>query len=362
MSKLNEGDVMEGIFAICLAELFASDAGTINKGNINKWRRQIDPSIFRNGRAEIVVREFKDGRPQDQIKVTLIVRLKYESTNMAFGPNYTLLYEKSSDIGNIDRKIDNLITFTKTHYRTLIQKTKDSYLKNNKSDKVDIVINADGIAGESSGGDVKGDLEVAVTMNGQKQMDRTLSFSLKSGSKTLANLSPFNGMMDILGRFGVKLPNETKYKKVLGEQLVQARTPAEKQLKVNTIKELYDETLGSLKDASTGKDFKNNAFELFKSMTFGSDLANVIDVDKTKIKEITVDYINELQKNTTSIIVVESGKGSTKTLKFQPVPGNDYLFQLRFKKRVEGSGDSFQIKELKFYVEAGPAAYAPKEK
>jgi len=38
------------------------------------------------------------------------------------------------------------------------------------------------------------------------------------------------------------------------------------------------------------------------------------------------------------------------------------LFQLRFKKRVAGSGEDFQIKELKFYVEAGPAAYAPKEK
>ena len=62
------------------------------------------------------------------------------------------------------------------------------------------------------------------------------------------------------------------------------------------------------------------------------------------------------------MIVDESGGGSNKTLKFKPVPGNDYLFQLRFKKRVEGSGNTFQIKELKFYVEAGPAAYAPKEK
>ena len=114
MAKLNEGDVMEGVFAICLAELFANDR--INKSDVNKWRRQIDPSIFRNGRAEIVIREFKAGKPQDQIKVTLIVRLKYESTNMAFGPNYEPLYEKSSDIGNIDRKINNLITFTNTHY------------------------------------------------------------------------------------------------------------------------------------------------------------------------------------------------------------------------------------------------------
>ena len=356
MAKLNEGDVMEGIFAICLAELFANN--TINKTNVNRWRRQIDPGIFRNGRAEIVVREFKDGRPQDQIKVTLIIRLKYESTNMAFGANYEPLYAKSSDVGNIDRKIDNLITFTKTHYQDLIRRTKDSYLKNNKSDKVDIVINADGIAGESSGGDIKGDLEVSVTMNGVDQLDRRLSFSLKSGSKTLANLSPFNGMMDILRRFGVTLDNESKYRTVLGEQLAQARTPAEKKLKVDTIKELYKETLDSLETSSRNPSFKDQAFELFKSMTFGSDLANVVDIDKAKIKEITVDYINKLQKETTSIDVQKKGDN----LKFIIIPLNKELFQLRFKKRVAGTGEDFQIKELKFYVEAGPAAYAPTQK
>lgn len=363
MAKLNEGDVMEGVFAICLAELFANN--TINKTNVNKWRRQIDPSIFRTGRSEIVIREFKDGTPKDNIKVTLIVRLKYESTNMAFGPNYEPLYAKSSDIGNVDRKIDNLITFTKTHYQGLIKRTKDSYLRNNKSDNVDIVINADGIAGESSGGDIKGDLEVTVTMNGVKQLNKTLSFSLKSGSKTLANLSPYNGMVDIVNRLGVSLPNELKYKTILGEQLVQARTPAEKKLKVDTIKQLYDETLGTIKNGSTDIKFKDRAFELFKSMTFGSDLANVVDIDKSKIKEITVEHINELQQNTKSIIVDEFGSGSNKTLKFKLVPADpkkDELFQLRFKKRVEGSGDTFQIKELKFYVEAGSAAYVPTQK
>ena len=356
MAKLNEGDVMEGIFAICLAELFANN--DVNKTNVNKWRRKIDPEIFRNGRTEIVVREFKDGRPQDQIKVTLIVRLKYESTNMAFGANYEPLYAKSSDIGNIDRKIDNLITYTKTHYRSLIQRTKDSYLKNNKSDKVDIVINADGIAGETSGGQIKGDLEVEVTMNGEKQMDRILSFSLKSGSKTLANLSPFNGMMDILGRFGISLDNETKYRTVLGEQLAQARTPSEKKLKVDTIKDLYKETLDSLETASRNFAFKDQAFKLFKDMTFGSDLANVVDIDKTKIKEITVEHIDELQKSTVSIDVQKKGDN----LKFVLRPLGKELFQLRFKKRVVGAGEEFQIKELKFYVEAGPAAYAPTQK
>tara|TARA_A100001234_G_C12592496_1_gene371203 strand:+ start:125 stop:1204 length:1080 start_codon:yes stop_codon:yes gene_type:complete len=358
MAKLNEGDVMEGIFAICLAELFANN--DINKTNVNRWRRKVDPTIFRDGRAKITVREFKDGRPQDNIKVTLILRLKYESTNMAFGDNYAPLYANSKDIGNIDRKIDNLITFTKTNYRTLIKQTKDSYLKNNKSDNVEVIINADGIAGESSGGTIKGDLEVDVKMNGSIVMDKRLSFSLKSGSKTLANLSPFNGMMDILARFGVSLEKEVEYRTVLGEQLATAKTPAEKRLKVNTINNLYEDTLSGLSDKSSSVSFKSAAFKLFRDVTFGSDLANVVDIDKTKIKEITVEHINELEQNTNSIRVVESGKGSTKTLKFILQPLNEELFQLRFKKRTAGSGEDFQIKELKFYVEAGKGAYAPK--
>ena len=45
---------------------------------------------------------------------------------------------------------------------------------------------------------------------------------MKSGSKTLANLSPFNGMMDILRRFGIQLKDEEKYRKILGEVLATA--------------------------------------------------------------------------------------------------------------------------------------------
>ena len=84
---------------------------------------------------------------------------------------------------------------------------------------------ADGIAGESSGGLVKGDLEVEVRMNDDIVLDRALNFSLKSGSKTLANLSPYNGMMDILQRFGAKVDDREMYAATLGGSLaITART------------------------------------------------------------------------------------------------------------------------------------------
>jgi hypothetical protein len=162
----------------------------------------------------------------------LTVRLKPASVSGAFGPNYELLYKSSRDIGNIDQKINQLVSQMNTNYAKRIETIKNNFLKNNKSDNVDIAIIADGIAGESSGGAIKGDIDVKVTINGIESMNDKLSFSLKSGSKTLANLSPFNGMMDVVSRFGVSLKDKKKYQEALGRTLVSARTSEEKRMKV----------------------------------------------------------------------------------------------------------------------------------
>ena len=45
-------------------------------------------------------------------------------------------------------------------------------------------------------------------------------------------------------------------------------------------------------------------------------------------------------------------------IKFRLNPSNKELFQLRFKNRSSEVNGEFNIKELKFYVEAGKAAYA----
>ena len=352
MAKLNEGDVMEGVFAIALAQLFAYDR--IDKGKLNQIRAQIEPKMFQTGRYETIVRRFSEGNPKDNIEVKLIVRLKYQSTMDAFGPNFEIMLEKASDVGNIGRKIDTLISYTNSKYRAKIKRIRDAYLKNNESDDVAITITADGIAGETSGGEVKGDLDVDVVINDKTYLDERLNFSMKSGSKTLANLSPFNGMMDILRRFNIQLTDEEKYRKLLGEVLATARTPQEKKLKVQTIKELYSDVKKGLAGLSSTPQLKQAAFQLFRDVTFGTDLAEVVDVDKTKVKEITLDGINKLEEETTS---VEAGMVGD-NIKFRLNPSNEVLFQLRFKNRSSSVNGEFNIKELKFYVEAGKAAYA----
>ena len=354
MAKLNEGDVMEGVFAIALAQLFAYDR--IDKGKLNQIRAQIEPKMFQTGRYETIVRRFSEGNPRDNIEVKLIVRLKYQSTMDAFGPNFEVLLEKASDVGNIGRKIDTLVAYTNLKYREKIRRIRNAYLKNNVSDDVAITVTADGIAGETSGGEIKGDLDVDVVINGQSYLDERLNFSMKSGSKTLANLSPFNGMMDILRRFGIQLKDEEKYRKILGEVLATARTSKEKKLKVQTIRELYSDVQRGLSKLSSTPQLKTAAFQLFRDVAFGSDLADVVDVDKTKVKEMTVESINELEKNTQSVEISAPPTGGN--IKFVVNPLNEVLFQLRFKNRSSEVNGEFNIKELKFYVEAGKAAYA----
>ena len=47
MAKRNEGDIMEGIFSIGLADLFAN--GNVSRGRVNTVRAKIDTNLFARG-------------------------------------------------------------------------------------------------------------------------------------------------------------------------------------------------------------------------------------------------------------------------------------------------------------------------
>ena len=86
MAKLNEGDVMEGIFAICAALIFAY--GEIDKKKLNKIRKKIEPDMFTAGRFTKVITESSVDDTQDDFEVTLVgVQLhqsKLLSTHQSF--------------------------------------------------------------------------------------------------------------------------------------------------------------------------------------------------------------------------------------------------------------------------------------
>ena len=204
MAKRNEGDIMEGIFSIGLADLFANNA--VSKGRVNTVRAKIDTNLFRSGSFDYQYSSKEVPPDPDIVSINLQVRLKQGSVWEAYGPEWKMMFDKVGDIGNLDNKIQQIIQTLNTNYRERIVKAKNTWLKNNESDAVVVDIIADGQEGEQSGGLVKGDIMVKINMNGQNIVDEMMNFSLKSGSSTVAGLSPFKGLLDVMSQLNVKLP------------------------------------------------------------------------------------------------------------------------------------------------------------
>lgn len=354
MGKLNQGDVIEGIFSIGLS-LYAA-YGKIDKTKLNDIRSKIEPAMFSSGRikmkiAENVQKEFPN-KPPDFFDVLLEVRLKPASVTGAFGKDMKKpVYAKSKEIADIDKKIDALIkSIDNASWKRQIDESINFYLKNNIGEKVKFEVIADGIAGETSGGDLKGDIEViiqAVTpKTGTKKIfNKKLAFSLKSESVTVANLSPYNGMKDIAKALGLKWKNIEKYK-VLGET---ARTAEQKKHKFMMIESMFSELKTMIKKDKTS--ISARAFTFLEKSIFGSDMANVVDITKGGVKEITKEYFDLLKKNV-KLDVVEKGSN----IVFVDSKTKTPIFQLRTKLRpppaANGAG------EAKFYLEVGKGVYA----
>ena len=134
MAKRNEGDIMEGIFSIGLADLFAN--GNVSRGRVNTVRAKIDTNLFSRGAFNYEYSSKEVPPDPDIVKINLQVRLKQGSTWEAYGPEWKMMYDRVGDIGNLDNKITQIINTLNTNYREKIIKSKNVWLKNNKSDNV----------------------------------------------------------------------------------------------------------------------------------------------------------------------------------------------------------------------------------
>jgi len=347
MAGYNEGDIIEGIFAIGIALYVRDDK--IDKSILNQYRTKIEPIEFDKGRVMLNiaknVKKQYPGKEPDYFNVNLEIRLKRASTGVAFGKDFKPLYTKSKDIGNIDKKIDSLIkSQNNSSWQRKIKEAKDKFLMNNVSEVVTFNVIADGIAGESSGGDIKADITLEIHAQTSKQkksiFKEKISFSLKSESVTVANLSPYQGMKDIAESFGLNWKDVNKYE-VLKRS---AKTDAEKKQKFETIEAMYTELKSMIKQKKA--TISTKAYEFLGKSIFGSDLANVVDIQKSTVKEITPEYFNMLKQNV-KLDVEEKGNN----LVFVDAKSRTPIFQLRTKLRPPPAN------EAKFYLEVGKGIY-----
>lgn len=351
MAKLNEGDIIEGIFAIALGVFVADDK--VTKEKINFLRSKVEPKEFATGRVSIsiakMVKKQHAKKPPDFFNVNLHVRLKQASVTGAYGKEFKVLYEKAGDVGNIDKKIDQIVqSQSGSSWARRITDAKNKFLDDNVGEIVTFEIVSDGIAGESSGGEIKADIEVtinALRKSGKTQIFKErLGFSLKSESVTVANLSPYNGMKDLAKALKLEWKNLDKYK-VIGET---ARTPVEKEFKFKMIKEMFNELKKMIIAKRDG--ISNDAYAFLGKSIFGTDMASVVDVQQRGVKEITPEYFDQLRK-TTKLEVMDKGNN----LVFIDSQTKTPIFQLRTKLRpppaANGAG------EAKFYLEVGKGIY-----
>lgn len=350
MAKLNEGDVIEGIFTIGLSLYLAY--GNVDKTKLNQIRTKIDTKMFSSGRFKYnIVENHKRQRgknPPDFFNVGFEMRLKPESIKGAFGKDYQVLYESFKDVGNINKKIDELIkSIESANFSRRANDAVNYFLNNNVGEVVTFNVIADGIAGESSGGQIKGDvtLEVYAVKRGtsKKIISGSLPFSLKSESVTVANLSPYKGMLDLATALDIKWDAEEKY-----ARLAKAfKGPTEQTAKFKLIKSMYDELVKNIVKKSSSSSFSKTAFDFLAESIFGSDLADVVDVTGTGVKEITKEYFDNLVKTTTLDVELRGNN-----LVFFDKKTKTPIFQIRTKLRPPPAN------EAKFYLEVGKGIYA----
>lgn len=348
MAKVNEGDIMEGIFCLATGLYLAYDE--IDKKKLNELRTIINPMKFIDGHEEITV--IKDHvENKDLVSVECVIRLKAKSTSDAFGPDYKILYEHQNDIGGINQKIDTLVKGVQTsNFGKRLLDTKKKYVENNTKELLYFRVIADGIAGEVSGGEIKSDVDVTLqVMNAQKKVIATekIPFSVKSKSKTVSNLSPFNGMKKIAEAFNISTDFIEEYRPIFEQR---AMTDTEKEAVNKAISAIYNKLGEHMVKKSGDAMFSKNAIEFISKEVFGSDLADLVDIDGGKIKEIPKSVFDSMIR-TMKFEAVKSGnnikfmvKGSTSLM----------LFSTRIKIRTSASTGAV---ERKFYIEAGNLLY-----
>ena len=387
----NEGEILEAIFAIAVANFLADDVISIDK--ITRARKRILPAIAaRKGGDRQIFQKFRTfekdikrkGQPRriDKFQVDLEIKLKSEkniekSGMAAFGHTF-----KSIDqIPTLRTKITNLATqASRSNAFKGIIKFKQAIIENMTSDDVLFTVIADGIEGEQKSkkdegifykGDVKLTIKATDRKTGRaikiprKPKGSEINFSLKSDSITLENRGPYGGMLEIAEKFGISITDLNKYKPLTIRISGAKGTPIwykQIEVKKKLVRLMYNEIIFKLEKLDRKDPFTARCFAFLKRAAFGKDEADIIDISKSKIKEITQTHVNELQQKGILIDVknvhVKKAKEEVYKLVFFRAGGDsedkgDRLFQTRLRIRTKTEGSL----ELKFLIESGNLLY-----
>ena len=293
----------------------------------------------------------------DFSQVELKVRVKEAETGLYYGPNIKKLLEQEAKTGKVaDKKYNEikkkmlfLINNNQTAFFKDLKNAKRKYITNSKNDAVRWTVDADGIAGETSGGSIKQDVTIQIFADGKRILRSELNFSLKSDSVSIHGGGIYNSMPEIFEMF----------EGILSASRV---TEGKKYLKSITTKKGHEETskaainslwrlVGTGIPTTPNTKLSDHFWGILEKRLFGSSTAyqgkiQVLEMNQAELREVTQKQFKKLRNSGILLYPkwfandkpTEATPGSIKILPIYPGDGG------KVKKKVETDKDMDMFK------------------
>ena len=363
MASIKQGSVMEGIFAMyCAAYLVDPEDGKNKKAVenfiddlrvdttlgklIDKSKKSVDYkntfpahakpakkhfspiTIVKGSKAKILIKDSEKYLTLSKVlknsedyfesigtkgfldfsQVELKVRVKEAETGAYYGPNLKKLIDEEKKKGKvkdvkyneIKKKMLFLINSKQTAFFRDLKNAKKRYITNSKNDAVKWTVDADGIAGETSGGDIKQDVTIQIFADGKRIIRSELNFSLKSDSVSIHGGGIYNSMPEIFEMFEGIIPSARvnegkKYLKSITTQKGHEETSKDA---INAVWRLVGDGIPSTPNTKLSE----HLWGILEKRLFGSSDAykgkmQLLEMNQDELREITQKQFKRLRNS-----------------------------------------------------------------
>ena len=363
MASIKQGSVMEGIFAMyCAAYLVDPEDGKNKKAVenfiddlrvdttlgklIDKSKKSVDYkntfpahakpakkhfspiTIVKGSKAKILIKDSEKYLTLSKVlknsedyfesigtkgfldfsQVELKVRVKEAETGAYYGPNLKKLIDEEKKKGKvkdvkyneIKKKMLFLINSKQTAFFRDLKNAKKRYITNSKNDAVKWTVDADGIAGETSGGDIKQDVTIQIFADGKRIIRSELNFSLKSDSVSIHGGGIYNSMPEIFEMFEGIIPSDRvkEGKKYLKSITTQKGHEESSKDAINSVWRLVGDGIPKSHDTS----LSDHLWGILEKRLFGSSNAykgkmQLLEMNQDELREITQKQFKRLRNS-----------------------------------------------------------------
>ena len=311
----------------------------------------------------------------DFSQVELKVRVKEAETGAYYGPNLKKLIDKEKKKGTvkddkynaIKTKMLYLINNNQTQFFKDLKTAKHKYLKNSENDSVKWTVDADGIAGETSGGAIKQDVTIQIFADGKRIIRSELNFSLKSDSVSIHGGGIYNSMPEIFDMFKKLMPSRIdegkKYLKSITTKKGHEETSKDA---INAIWRLVGEGVPT----NVNTKLSNHFWGILEKRLFGASGSyqgkmQLLEMNKKELREITKKQFTKLRESGVKLYP----KWVPNDNKEQATPGSIFILPQypgdggKVKKKDEKDTDlsMFKIRVSYVWTKIGGARLRPND-